>query len=322
MKFTSSDFFVGRTPLYASENGIVYDDPILKSEEVWNNLMEYYENKEFESNTEMRQEAEFYRALARCRVENETGITCMQLVSQNVLRLYKTTESSREYVNIKPYIIENLRRYLDYRRRELIENIQNEKKVYDIIKTSSSDIRLEDRKIRIYHSCVDFVEFSELKGEPVYRSKGITCKLVYKGLVFVCSQRKTCTDPYNDATECFVEKSLIQCFSREHVKIEITNEETEGKNIVCDIIISELKRGKSLSDLYTKIIFGLSRYLLDCLLTPYKDIQIVENSIEKAIDGRSEMFFVFADDDLFKIVRDKDSFDIYLDGEPITFKTL
>lgn len=321
MKINSGDFPVERSVIFATEDECIYDNPMPRLEETWNNLAKYYVEKAEIVNSLVRKENEFFLPLAHSKVENETAMTVYQLVSQNIIKTYITAEYKEERANIKPFIISELRGILRKRLKELKENIADEEMVYKEIKKIHQDVRLVDNQIRIYSDGTNYIDFKKMRSMVDYKSKGLSCSLKYRDIHLCCYVKRSHLDFYDEIQEYFYEQTLAQRFCRNELLVEIGHVCYDGKNTVCAAIIAELRQGKQLCELHESIIVGLSRYFLDRLLRAHQNIRFIETEDEKAIDGLSKMFFVTADNSTFKVIRNTYHFDIFFNGEPICFRT-
>lgn len=324
MKIKISDFFIEKTPIYGSEEEIIYDDPLLKAEEVWKDLSIYYEKKIKEESKQEIKEVEFNRFIELSKIENYIALTGMDLVNKNVLKLNKITENKQESVNIKQYILKELKHILKIKKEEIIKNINDESVFYKRITSVFSDIIYEDEDIKLSYDNINYISYNDVKNEEKYEMKGVSCILRYKGLEFVYSNKVECKNEFERIKEYFFEKQAVQDYKKGYLEVKIVNEQICGSNEICKCIITEMRNGKTIDQMYEKILVGICRYLLDrLLLNKYKDVKIIEGSTVKKIDGRSDLYIITADDaDVYKVKYYKDSFDIFLNGSVIIFESL
>lgn len=321
MKINSADFPVERRIRFASEDGLVYDDPKSRIEETWDALADYYIKKAEVADAAATRETEFYRCIAQCNVENTTALTVYQLESQQILASYRTTEAQAEDTNIKPYIIGSIRTILENRRRELEENMRTERAIWDKIRSIRQEVRLVDDEVRVYFDSTNYMRLEKAPAAPEHKSKGLSCRICCRGIAISCYARREGMGPYDEAQEHFYEQKTQQSFRRNGLSVEIGQDASCGTNAVCAAVLAELRQGARLADLCSKIVAGLSRYMLSKLLGPHEPAQVLETDGPTAADGRSLVFFAITASNVFKVVRSEASFDIYMNGFQIKFRS-
>lgn len=326
MKFNSADFPVEKQPIYASEAGVAYDEPLPHLEETWNHLAEYYTAKAVESNSKLFKESEFYRLLAQARVENETALTAINLTQQGILRPYKIKWFPPQPLSIRPFIVSELRRLLQKRAAELLANMEDEQDVYRQILEIRQEVQFEDGIIKIYTEDGHFVEFGRIPPRSDDRPSFLSCKIACGGFSLRGCRPVTGQgglNVYDEINEQYVAKTMVQKYHRKDVMIEITTDESQEAHPLCLAVLSELRGGTPLRALHERIVTGLSRCLLDSLLGSLESeeaVRIVETDGPKCCDGRSAVFFAMTDGHVYRVERTADSFRIYVDGQAVRFK--
>ncbi len=322
MKINLSDYISSRRPIYCSEDQLTYDDPLTKSEELWNKLSVYYEKKYLADNMDTLKESEFQHLINLCKVENDIAITTLGLIPRNVIKMYKTEESKEETVNIKLYILKQINEILLKRKIEFLENVQDEKKFYKRITDVFNDITYEDGIVKICYDNINYINYSEIINDQKYNLNGISCIIRFKGLEFVYGRKLECKNEFERIKEYFFEKTIVQKYKKGYLDIEIVNHVINGENELCKALIQEIANGKQIDDLFSILIIGICRYVLNKLLQNYKIIKIIPGSTLIKEDGRPDIYFIRADNDIYKVSYTKDSFNIYLNGNIIKFESV
>jgi hypothetical protein len=319
MIIKKADLPIEKIISYATEDEIIYNDPKPKIEEAWNDLARYYTKKIEEENREIKEESEFYRLLSLSRVENETALTTLGLISQNIIKSYETFEEKEENISIRPYIIDSILGIMKNRKDELIRNIDLEKKTYKEIKKLKQEVKIENNEIRVYFSAINYMPFEESESNQINdgtsdkRSRGLQCKISYKGIVISGALKLKFENKYDECEEFFLENRLCQKFRKNDLTIEILHcdENAQSENsALCVELLKELKNGAKLKEIYPNVLYSLSNYILENLLKGYSSLKYIEDKNDTII---------LAENDVFRITREKDNFEISYNGKIINF---
>lgn len=307
MKLNTSDFFVENKVLAASEQGVVYDLPRDRIQEVWDKLaIHYAEKSKSDYRSEMLTE-DFFRLLGQARAENETALETFQLLSSGVLACYDATESKEQRFNIKRVVIDEVLKILRCRRVELRENIERERSTYDKLKDLDANIRIVDGVLRLYTT-----PFNSLPLDQVFNRKnccGLLCTVKYRNRSY---EGYFGYPPEKLSTVDFL--TFEGTFRRGDTEVTIKNEFSESTHQICTTIVRELLSGREMKSILPVLPVLLSRFHTNEMTQGSQKKQVIQVGASRLIDGLSPVFYVLTDDSVVKVVRSGDGFEIYQNG--------
>ncbi|KAI5169111.1 hypothetical protein PAEPH01_0446 [Pancytospora epiphaga] len=315
MDVNLADFPVEKAIIYVSEDQCIYDMPVTNLEAAWNSLARYYSDKVHSANTEVVKTNNFYREIAHCNIENETALTVFWLIKQDVTRKYPCLATHERPASLAKYILSSVREILVKRLLELKKNIDNERAVFRRIKGISHEVEINGGRICVYftQTCIlSFKSFDELFTRQLY---GLSCVISF-GEIRLSYYEDNTNPEYSELVDShYYEEMLPQTYEKEGLCVKISKEKIRGDDDgLCKTVLAELKRGHSLEQIHDLIVIGLSRVAIGRLVRGYRSVRFVDTDGSKLADGYSYVFFVLADEHVFKVCRKENTFDIYLNG--------
>lgn len=323
MKFSSADFPIMSRMIVAREDGIHYEAEKNSLADTWDRLLEYYSEKILEEHKEEVEEEELYRMLCKARVEVETGGRVYELIEKGVLNTYKVRPRHVDRCEFKGYILDTCIRLLKKGYSELENAIRKEARVWKSVEGIGMPTKLVNGEVRVYVTSTQYLTVNE-EGDYIcssdWKPRGLTCSIRYMDVCLECSAfPKSDVNRVKMAKEYFLEKSIVQEFSRNDVEIKISEMEkaTEENDMICMYVIKELKSGKNIREIFWIVSLYLSRKLVDIIISGHKKCKVLKYSGCILKDGLPEEFFVLAGNDVIKIIRHiPDRFGIFVNEIP------
>lgn len=313
MKINTYDHFIENNVVSASEEGIVYDLPRNRPQEIWDKLSNYYNTKLSKENTIFIKIDEFFKSLALARIENETMLETFRLSKNSILKSYESVESKEEKVDIRNVIRLETLCILKKRLAELKHNIEKEQKTFRDIKMINNEIVIVGNRLKILTSPFTFVDFKDYQAKmQTETGDGLTCTLKFKDT--------TIRGFYGSA----MRKSVVNfsqyagVFTRDNVQITLSNESCSDKNEICSLIVEEVLRNHKYDEIADHIHLLLSRYYSKKIVESSKKVEYIETGRIKLIDGMTPVFYIICDVGVVKVKRTDDDFEIHLNGQKIT----
>lgn len=305
MKINTYDHIVETEIISVTEEGIIYDLPRNKPQEIWDKLSNYYNNKLNKENTTLVQIDEFFKYLALARVENETMLETLRLSKNSILKFYDSVENKEEKVNIKNIIRLETLSILKKRLNELRDNIEREQQTYEDIKMINNEIIIIGNKIKILSSPFTFVDFKDR-----IQLNGLTCTLKFNDMMM---------KGFYDVKKAVINFSqYVGTFTRQNFQIVLSNEFCPDKNEICSLIVEEILRNRKYDEIANHIHLVLSRYYSKKIIKDCKSVEYVEIGNIKLVDGMTPVFYIICDIGVVKTKRTDDNFEIFLNGKRIT----
>lgn len=306
MKLDASKFFVENKVLSASEQGVVYDLPRDKIQEAWDKLSARYIEKSREEHKSDILAEEFYRVLVQARVENETALETFELVNKGVITCYEATESKEQKFNIKRLIIGEVLKIFKRRVSELVDNIEREQATYSQMKTINANIKIVDGGLKVYTDPFNFISFEQVL-ENREKKIGLHCTVRYRNLVYA-GYFEAQTDKLFS-----ISPSLLGVFKEGALEIETKPEPSEDAHPVCTAVVRELLAGRTIKEVLPNMMVLLSKFHMDELVGD-SEKTVVKTGTPVMSDGLPSVFYAVTDSSVVKVVRSRDSFEIYRNG--------
>jgi len=378
----TSDFNLERRMVDSNQETVIYNDPPLAIETEWNAFMKMTLEKNETEKANFTRRQKFIDLLITAKVEAETFATTLSLEDRGILRRYSISEEVKSEACLKEKIREELLGMLGRAKNKIRRMLEKEREDYDVIKKVNLPVELADGRLFFYsnngNSNVDGaeiglerIEFGNLEQYSSYRPSGIVCRVRYQDMTLEGSVKYEYPNRYEEIIGYLKEKRLIQVFELSGIRIEITNsisnietntstssidaaeEMMEGKedssNELCKTIIRDLYSGKSISEMFPKIIEGLIFYLI-FKLAPMNEVpgsannstgninsgyhagnagsvndgsyvgrrmEIIENTFGRNKDH--EQLVIRTNKGIFKVCKDEISLDVYFNGHRLHF---
>ncbi|AFM98945.1 hypothetical protein EHEL_090500 [Encephalitozoon hellem ATCC 50504] len=326
MKFNSADFPIMNRMVVAREDGIHYEIEKNSLADTWDRLLEYYNKKILEEHKEEFEEEELYRMLCKARIEVETGQKVYELVEKGVLGTYKVRPRNVDRCEFKGFILDACIRLLKKGCSELEDAIKKEERVWRSVEGIGVPTKLVSGEVRVYVTDTQYLVANEEGGYVCsndWNPRGLTCSIRYMDVHLECSVLpKSGMNMVDMAREYFLERSIMQEFSRNDIEIKIAEveEPSEKNDAICAYVVKELKEGKSIREIFCTVSLYLSRKLVDIIVSNYKRCKVLKYSGSILRDGLPEVFFVLAGNDVIKVVRHiPDRFEIFVNEIPVRF---
>jgi len=307
MKLTTPNFFVENNVVTASEQGVVYDLPRDRIQEVWDKLALYYAEK---SKSDYKSEIlteDFYRLLGQAKAENETALETFELVNRGVLGCYEATEAKEQRFNIKRVVISEVLKIIRARLKELHDNIERERVTYNKLKNVDGSIRIVNGELRIYTGPFSFVPADQVLSRE--KCTGLHCTVKYSSM---CYEGYFGYPPEKLLS---VDLSAFKgTFRSGNVEITIKNEFSESAHQVCTEVIKMLLDGKKMKSILQQVPVFLSQFHVEEMTRDSQTRHVVEVGADKLADNRTGVFYVLTGDSVIKVMRSSDSFAIFQNG--------
>ncbi|UYI26731.1 hypothetical protein J0A71_03g05680 [Encephalitozoon cuniculi] len=323
MRLSSTDFPVMNRIAVAREDGIYYEAEKNSLAETWDRLLEYYNERILEDHKEEIEEQELYKMLCKARVEAETGRSVYELIEKGVLEVHKVRPRHVDRCEFKMHILDTCVRLLGKGIFELEDAIRQEGRVWEMVGRIGLPVKLVAGEVRAYVTETEYLVVNG-GGDHAYpdnwKAHGLTCTIRYLDVYLEGS-----VSPQSDASkiemvkEYFLEKSIVQEFTRNGIEIRVAAMEGPGdkKDTICMYVIEELKGGRGIREIFCKVSLYLSRKLIDIVVDGHKECTVLKHKGLILEDGLPEMFFVLTDTKVIKALRQPpDKFEIYVNEIP------
>lgn len=307
MKLNATKFFTDTRVVSVSEQGIVYDLPKDRIQEVWDKLGAYYTEKTKNEHKSEMQIEDFYRSLALAKGENEAALEVFELVNRGIIECYDATETKDVKFNIKRIVIEGVLKVLKHRMIELHENIENERRTYSKLKDVNKAILIVDGIIRIHTSPFSSVSLDQALNRN--ECSGLLCIVKYGDMEY-----KGCFAYPPDELLTVDLSTFVRKFEKGRLSIEIKNEVSESKHPICTAILRELLDGRPIQLIFKHIPVLLSRFHVNEITRDINKKTVIQTKTKTLIDKYSSVFYVITEDSVLKVKRDDFGFSIYQNG--------
>lgn len=304
-----------------NEQGVFYEQPQSEAEKSWEKYILNNQNKDNEQN-KIKDKAEFNNFINMAKQENELALVTSDLCKKGILKEVEVTESSEDYGNIKNFIIKEVRKIASLRLKELNENVEEEKRVYEEIKNLPYECKLEDGQLKIFTSPYNFLCYCNNNFSTDFKTNGLVCEIHFKDIVLKGFYKPEIKNIFEDLEFFDVENKIKGTFIHNNIKVVISEEKQENiinlDNEICKCLLSELYYGGEIQQLICQIPIFISRYFLNKLILDETIKEIIKiKSSEVFHDNLSSLFYVVTENNVYKVERSLSDFKIFKNGKLI-----
>jgi len=325
MRLNSVEFPVEKRIVVAKEDGVCYSTEKNSLAEVWDKLLEYYNEKARSEQKGQAEEDELLRMLCESRIEAETGVAVYDLIDKGVLAMHKVKSRNEDACEFKQVILESCIKIIGKGIEYLRSAIEKEEAIWQKVEHAGLPLRLVDGEIRMYVTELDYIVVDN-EGSYVYpqewKPKGLRCTVAYMEVRIECWMPPEGEKDVELVKEYFLEQSMVQRMHKNGIEIEVKAEGCEGCAIsdeICRYVIEELREGRKMQNVFSDVVVYLSRMLVDAVVGRNASCSVLRYSGDDLEDGLPEVFFVVSGSEVVRAERSMERFEIFVNEMPVRF---
>ncbi|EJW04268.1 hypothetical protein EDEG_01460 [Edhazardia aedis USNM 41457] len=343
--FKDTDFYIPKQPLFTTENDVIYKETKTSLEKAWDKLCIEGMTLQTEEFKDIQIITKIYNTIMKSKVELETCLTTFNLQEQNFVEFVKTLNYSENidenFKFLHKKTIEDSASILDTYLNLFKINVEKEKKIWNKYKDHGLVLENNEAAVEItnYH-IFKIDEDGNIRHEENINIKDIFCEISYDEMKFSylkemdTSEKETILKLKNYLS---IKKHLG---THESGNLVITLKEVENNDDeydysikatnnmhlkpLFDFIISAFIENIAIEKIFSYVNTFLSRYFLKLFfksknwnITEFEEILLPGKKLE---DQRSNLYFLKSKNDIVKVIRTSNSFDIYLNMHKIYIK--
>ncbi|TBU16028.1 hypothetical protein CWI41_040510 [Ordospora colligata] len=325
MRLNSAEYPIEKRIVVAKEDGVCYSTEKNSLAEVWDRLMEYYSAKVRCEQKCQADEDELLRMLSNSRIEAETGAAVYELIEKDVLSVHKVKSRSENACEFKQVILESCMNIIRKGIECLKNAIKREEVIWQKAENTGLPLKLIDGEVRMYVNELDYIVLDN-EGSYVYpqewKPKGLRCTVVYMEMRLECWMPPKGDDDVEMVKEYFMEQSMEQNMHKNGIEIEVCAdkyEECARSDEICKYVIEELREGRKMQTVFGDVVVYLSRMLVDVIVSRNSCCSVLRYSGENLEDGLPEVFFVVSGNEVIRVERNMEGFEIFVNEMPVRF---